>query len=343
MWTGVLQWQQLTRSRKNLKAHKVVAALAIYIGTTYIIMQILYFAVWCRPFYNYWALPTPSTQCSAATNHLITYAVFNISSDLIMLGIGFSLFINNKLPWNRKAILCLVFSLGIFVILCSVLNKYYSFSHPFGSEWTYWYVRESSTAILVANLPFLWPLLRKLFKLKSFDGASDAGVQTISYHSARSARGRHAPKRNSRQSHYANGRTHTRNSSGRHSVTSSVLHSPARIRSMVEPPPRAQTWKTAGVYGREEADALAIDPWDYGNDEMMPVEMSETGSLWSDSSPRSIKVRRLRDEEAQIRAQEERSPTYMDFGKLILENEKPVESVDVDLEKGTSEDTGSGM
>ena len=42
------------------------------------------------------------------------------------------------------------------------MNKVYSFSEPFGSLWTYWYVRESSTALLVANLPYVWTFWRRI-------------------------------------------------------------------------------------------------------------------------------------------------------------------------------------
>jgi len=55
-------------------------------------------------------------QCDAATNHLITNAVFNFSSDIAMLGIGLSMFIRSRLPWKRKVILCGIFSLGVFVV-----------------------------------------------------------------------------------------------------------------------------------------------------------------------------------------------------------------------------------
>lgn len=47
-------------------------------------------------------------------------------------------------------------------IVAAMLNKIYSFTDPFGSEWTYWYVRESSTALLVGNLPFVWALWRRV-------------------------------------------------------------------------------------------------------------------------------------------------------------------------------------
>jgi hypothetical protein len=117
-------------------------------------------------------------QCSAAIHHLITNAVFNISSDIMMLCIPLPLLITSQLPRTRKLILCVLFSLGIFVIMCAVLNKYYSFAHPFSPMWEFWYIREASTAILVANMPMCWPLLRRVFNLKAFNGgASGSGPQ----------------------------------------------------------------------------------------------------------------------------------------------------------------------
>lgn len=53
-------------------------------------------------------------------------------------------------------------------ILSAILNKYYSFTDPFGADWTFWYIRESSTALLTANLPMTWTLFRRVFSLTSF-------------------------------------------------------------------------------------------------------------------------------------------------------------------------------
>jgi hypothetical protein len=309
---------------------------------TFIVMEILYFGVWCRPFYNYWALPTPNTQCSTATNHLITNAVFNISSDLVMLTIAFSLFIGNRLPWHRKLILSLVFGLGLFTILSSVLNKYYSFTHPYGDQWTYWYVRESSTALIVSNIPFTWTILRRVFKLKSFDGESDTGIKSVPYHGSRSARARKVGTGGGR----SGGAYSPRPKSATHSYASSYLNSPKHSRNKSEPPTEAQSqakkWKDAGVFGREEADALAYDPWDYGNEDIPEeVVMPETATIRSarsdgsdiyshPSSPRSNRSRRLRDEEAQLSMQERSSVIYQDF---VMDNEFNEKDDEKDEEK----------
>ena len=82
------------------------------------------------------------------------------------------MFLRMKLPWQKKVPLVLIFSLGIFVILAAVLNKVYSFSQPFGGMWSFWYVRESSTAMLVANLPFVWQVWRKITRFDTIAGAT---------------------------------------------------------------------------------------------------------------------------------------------------------------------------
>ncbi|KAF2173088.1 hypothetical protein M409DRAFT_17036 [Zasmidium cellare ATCC 36951] len=149
-----------------------IKVLIGYVIGSFVIMEVLYFAVWCRPFHEYWAVPTNSSQCDAATNHLITNAVFNLSSDCIMLAIGLPMFLRMKLPWKKKLPLVVIFSLGVFVILAAILNKVYSFTQPFGSMWSYWYVRESSTALLVANLPFVWKFWAKITGINSLTGAT---------------------------------------------------------------------------------------------------------------------------------------------------------------------------
>ncbi|KAF2724149.1 hypothetical protein K431DRAFT_282416 [Polychaeton citri CBS 116435] len=168
----IIMYLRLTTVRRENIAVKI---LGVYIVVGFIVMEVLYFGVWCRPFSNYWALPTPNPQCDAATDHLITNAVFNLTSDVAMLAIGLPMFLRMQLAWNKKIPVIGVFSLGIFVVIAAILNKIYSFTEPFGSAWTYWYLRESSTAMIVANLPFVWTLWRKLTGIKS---TSQAGPES---------------------------------------------------------------------------------------------------------------------------------------------------------------------
>lgn len=50
-----------SRVREGIKPHNLIVKLvAVYVGTGLVMMEILYFGVWCRPFSNYWAVPTPN-------------------------------------------------------------------------------------------------------------------------------------------------------------------------------------------------------------------------------------------------------------------------------------------
>ncbi|KAG4443900.1 hypothetical protein IFR05_000666 [Cadophora sp. M221] len=173
----LLLYNKLTFGLKQQLAVKIVGA---YVLLALVVMEILYLGVWCRPFSGYWRVPVENVQCSAAIHHLITNAVFNITSDIMMLCIPLPLLIASQLPKANKLILCVLFSLGIFVILCAVLNKYYSFAQPFSPMWTFWYIREASTAVYVANMPMCWSLMRRLFKLRAFNGISSGGNRSRS-------------------------------------------------------------------------------------------------------------------------------------------------------------------
>ncbi|KAI0580434.1 hypothetical protein Ptr902_10694 [Pyrenophora tritici-repentis] len=159
-----------------LPQHKIVIWTAVYVGISFVVMEVLYLGVWCRPFNQYWAVPPQSKQCSAATNHLITNAVFNITSDLIIILIPMPLLFKVRLPKKTKCILFFIFCIGAFTIVAAALNKYYSFTHPFGTEWTIWYLRESYTAILCANLPLTYPLIQRIFKLRNWNSNTYTGT-----------------------------------------------------------------------------------------------------------------------------------------------------------------------
>ncbi|KAL7780501.1 hypothetical protein CFE70_010524 [Pyrenophora teres f. teres 0-1] len=117
-------------------------------------------------------------QCSAATNHLITNAIFNITSDVIIILIPMPLLFKVRLPKKTKCILFFIFCIGAFTIVAAALNKYYSFTHPFGTEWTIWYLRESYTAILCANLPLTYPLIQRIFHLRNWNSNTYTGTTT---------------------------------------------------------------------------------------------------------------------------------------------------------------------
>ena len=179
------------RLTQNLTQNLMVKGAAVYVGTTYIVMLMLYFAVWCRPFSDYWETPTTNKQCTTALNHLITNLVFNLTSDVLILSIPLPLFLKAHLEIKRKLLLIFPFSLGFFTVVCAILSKRLSFTNPYSAEWVYWYCRESSTAMIVTNMPYSWALIRRIFKLKSFFGDSSTGrmqggeMESVQGHSVR--------------------------------------------------------------------------------------------------------------------------------------------------------------
>lgn len=74
---------------------------------------------------------------------------------------------------KRKLLLIFPFSLGFFTIACAIASKHLTFTRPFSAEWVFWYTRESSTAMIVSNMPYTWALIRRAFHLKSFFGEGE--------------------------------------------------------------------------------------------------------------------------------------------------------------------------
>lgn len=101
---------------QGLAPHKFVLAIAAYVAIGYVILQILFFGVYCRPFSGYWTIPAVNPdQCALYKDHSITIAVLNISSDALMLLIPVPLIAKARMKLKKKALLCGVFSLGIVV------------------------------------------------------------------------------------------------------------------------------------------------------------------------------------------------------------------------------------
>ncbi|KAL9069615.1 MAG: hypothetical protein Q9161_005414 [Pseudevernia consocians] len=74
-----------------------------------------------------------------------------------------------------KILLLGIFSLGVLVILCAILNRYYNFTGGFGDlEYLNWYAGETSTAVIVVNVPHLWPLISRILGLGAFKSSTAA-------------------------------------------------------------------------------------------------------------------------------------------------------------------------
>jgi len=148
-----------TRLTLGLAAQRAVRWLAIYVAVGWVATETAFFTA-CRPFAGYYAMPPPDAQCTTLEHYAIVQGCFNISSDLLMLFIPLPLVLKMRMPWRQKAVLVLVFSLGIFVILAALLTKIFNLTNVWDPSYMLWYIREASVAVYVSNLPMIWPLLR---------------------------------------------------------------------------------------------------------------------------------------------------------------------------------------
>ncbi|KAJ5185148.1 hypothetical protein N7472_009988 [Penicillium cf. griseofulvum] len=163
------------RMTQNLKSNLYIKILSVYVAVGFVVIMVTYYAVYCRPFSQYWAMPVENMQCATYQYYSITQAVFNISSDAAMFAVPIPLLVRAQLKMRRKIVLIGVMSLGLFTIIAAILNKYFNFASPLTTIYQIWYIREASTSIYVANLMCWWPLLRKLFGVKAFQYNSNRG------------------------------------------------------------------------------------------------------------------------------------------------------------------------
>ncbi len=155
----LIMYRRLTM---GLRQQRTVKAIAVYVALGWVGTELAFFLA-CRPFNGYWAVPPPNPQCTTLQHYSITQAVFNISSDLMMLGVMLPLLVQANLPTKQKVALLAIFSMGSFVIVAAILTKVFNLSDVYSTVYMLWYTREGSVAIYVANLPMIWPLLREWF------------------------------------------------------------------------------------------------------------------------------------------------------------------------------------
>lgn len=68
----------------------------------------------CHPFSGYWTLPPPQEECATYFRYLVVQAVFNISSDVAILGIIIPMLWRMRMSIKEKLPLVFIFSLGSF-------------------------------------------------------------------------------------------------------------------------------------------------------------------------------------------------------------------------------------
>ncbi|KAF2153644.1 hypothetical protein K461DRAFT_113982 [Myriangium duriaei CBS 260.36] len=164
----LLMYSRLTMGARN---NFLVKLLSAYCVIGWVAVQLSLF-LQCRPITNYWQIrPTPDRNCEVYWTYIAVQMTFNISSDIAMLFIPLPMVMGVKVNLKQKAILLGLFSMGLFVIGAALATKLEYYLEPEAVDFVYWYYREASVALYVANLPMIWPLVRETIPgLKSFLG-----------------------------------------------------------------------------------------------------------------------------------------------------------------------------
>jgi hypothetical protein len=94
-----------------------------YIVGSFVIIEICYYGILCRPFSDYWALPVSNLQCATYQYYSIIQMTFNISSDMMLVALPCYMTAITGLSVKRKAVLMIVFSMALLTIAAAIVNK----------------------------------------------------------------------------------------------------------------------------------------------------------------------------------------------------------------------------
>lgn len=108
----------LARMTSGTTYMKWIRIVAAWVVTGYIAVQIAFFTA-CRPFKGYWGMPPPDPQCTTLEHYAIVQATFNLSSDVFIIAIPLPMLMSLALPLKQKIGLCVLFSMGTFVVSSS--------------------------------------------------------------------------------------------------------------------------------------------------------------------------------------------------------------------------------
>ncbi|KIW63450.1 hypothetical protein PV04_10286 [Phialophora macrospora] len=147
------------------RQRKLLWGVVIWVCCAFLGDEIALFTI-CRPLSQYWAVPPNNAQCSTYQYYQIVNAVFNISTDILIMLMGIPPVLSARLSVQQKLILGIIFGMGGFVIVAAILRAIYCLV-PSLISYVYmnWYFREASVAVYVTTLPGIWVFLKEVFPI----------------------------------------------------------------------------------------------------------------------------------------------------------------------------------
>ncbi|KAF8470779.1 hypothetical protein BDZ91DRAFT_617742, partial [Kalaharituber pfeilii] len=143
------------RIKENLQEQKLIKVTWWVLGATWLACILSMFLV-CRPFKGYWQIyPDPGSKLTAsfALEDVWIIGISNILTDILLLAIPIPLVYRLRASPARKFMVGCIFSLGIFVIVATIMRIYFTIKIGCIRTMAFWRMLETCTAIIVANCP----------------------------------------------------------------------------------------------------------------------------------------------------------------------------------------------
>ncbi|KAM7215383.1 hypothetical protein V8F06_009244 [Rhypophila decipiens] len=164
-WFVFYQRLLLTNQQGILLSRQHVYCGYLILAATYMAV-VLTLLLSCHPLDKYWQIyPDPGPSCLLVTSkvNIITTLVLNGLTDVYIMAIPIPMILRAFFSPIKKISLVLLFSGGMYVTTAGVVRGVLMMGHPdeAGELSGTWALRELSVAMVMSNIPFVVPLVRR--------------------------------------------------------------------------------------------------------------------------------------------------------------------------------------
>ncbi|CAG8018255.1 unnamed protein product [Penicillium nalgiovense] len=173
-------YSRLTAGLVNMRVRIHVAYVLIAITYIATVCSILF---GCHPMEKNWQIhPNPGNYCQPAVSKIDIYVtvVLNVATDLYLISIPAPMLVKARLKWREKLELLILFSGGLFVMMAGILRCVLILTagangaQQAGS----WACRETFIAVVIGNIPMIYPLVRRFTRRAGLYISSRGGSQS---------------------------------------------------------------------------------------------------------------------------------------------------------------------
>ncbi|KAL4963948.1 uncharacterized protein BDV14DRAFT_201430 [Aspergillus stella-maris] len=159
-------YSRLTAGLVNMKIRVRVAYILIAVTYIAVICSILF---GCHPMSKNWQIyPDPGNYCQPAVSKIDVYVTvtLNVATDIYLISIPTPILFKARLPIREKLELLVLFSGGTFVMAAGILRcvLIVTAGANGASQAGSWACRETFVAVIIGNLPMIYPCLRRCLR-----------------------------------------------------------------------------------------------------------------------------------------------------------------------------------